>query len=49
MTRVAEAVRPWPARRAFVMQFSAQTQIELRWFAGRVEHIMPGHARRFQP
>jgi len=48
MTLAAEAVRPLPARRAFVVQFSVQTQVELRQFAGCVEHIMSGHARRFQ-
>jgi hypothetical protein len=37
-----------PARRAFVVQFSAQTQVELGRFAGRVEHVVSGHARRFQ-
>jgi len=48
MTLAAEAARPLPAWRAFVVQCSAQTQIELRQFAGCVKHIMSGHARRFQ-
>jgi len=48
MTPSAEAVRPLPAQRAFVVQFSAQTQVELGRFAGRVEHVVSGHARRFQ-
>ena len=48
MTLAAEVARPLPARRAFVVQFSAQTQVELGWFAGRVEHVVSGHARRFQ-
>jgi hypothetical protein len=37
-----------PARRAFVVQFSAQTQVDLGQFTGRVEHVVSGHARRFQ-
>src|SRR5262245_34493222 len=48
MTLAAEAARPLPARRAFVVQFSAQTQVKLCQFAGRVEHVVSGHARRFQ-
>ena len=48
MIPAAEAARPLPARRAFVVQFSAQTQVELGRFAGRVEHVVSGHARRFQ-
>jgi hypothetical protein len=48
MTPSAEAARPLPARRAFVVQFSAQTNVELGRFAGRVEHVVSGHARRFQ-
>ena len=48
MTLAVEVARPLPARRAFVVQFSAQTQVELGWFAGRVEHVVSGHARRFQ-
>jgi len=48
MTLAAEVARSLPARRAFVVQFSAQTQVELGWFAGRVEHVVSGHARRFQ-
>jgi hypothetical protein len=30
------------------VQCRAQTQVELGLFAGRVEHIMSEHARRFQ-
>jgi hypothetical protein len=48
MTSSAEAARPLPAQRAFVVQFSAQTNVELGRFAGRVEHVVSGHARRFQ-
>src|SRR5262245_57257794 len=48
MTLAAETAQPLPARRAFVVQFSAQTQVDLGWFAGRVEHVVSGHARRFQ-
>ena len=48
MTLSAETARPLPARRAFVVQFSAQTHVELGQFAGRVEHVVSGHARRFQ-
>jgi hypothetical protein len=48
MISSAEAARPLPAQRAFVVQFSAQTNVELGQFAGRVEHVVSGHARRFQ-
>ena len=48
MTPPVGAARPLPARRAFVVQFSAQTQVELGQFAGRIEHVVSGHARRFQ-
>jgi hypothetical protein len=48
MISSAEAARPLPAQRAFVVQFSAQTNVELSRFAGRVEHVVSGHARRFQ-
>jgi hypothetical protein len=48
MTPSAETARPLPAHRAFVVQFSAQTNVELGRFAGRVEHVVSGHARRFQ-
>jgi hypothetical protein len=48
MTSSAEGVRPLPAQRAFVVQFSTQTNVELGRFAGRVEHVVSGHARRFQ-
>ena len=48
MTPSAETARPLPVERAFVVQCSAQTQVELGWFAGRVEHVLSGHARRFQ-
>ena len=48
MTSSAEAARPLPAQRAFVVQFGAQTNVELGQFAGRVEHVVSGHARHFQ-
>jgi hypothetical protein len=48
MTPSAEAARLLPPQRAFVVQFSAQTNVALGWFAGRVEHVVSGHARRFQ-
>jgi hypothetical protein len=48
MIPTVEAARPLPAHRAFVVQFSAQTQVEQGRFAGRVEHVVSGHARRFQ-
>jgi len=48
MTPSEEAVRPLPAQRAFVVQFSAQTQVDVGRFAGRVEHVVSGYARRFQ-
>jgi hypothetical protein len=44
----AEPARPLPAQRAFVVQFSTSTNVELGRFAGRVEHVVSGHARRFQ-
>jgi hypothetical protein len=47
MISSADAARPLPAQRAFVVQFSAQTNVELGRFAGRVEHVVSGHARRF--
>jgi hypothetical protein len=31
-----------------VVQFSAQTNVELAQFTGRIEHVVTGHARRFQ-
>jgi hypothetical protein len=31
-----------------VVQFSAHTDVELGRFAGRVEHVVSGHTRRFQ-
>jgi hypothetical protein len=48
MTLAAETARPLPAQRAFVVQFSAQTQVDLGRFAGRIEHVVSGHARRFE-
>jgi hypothetical protein len=48
MTPSAEEARPLPVQRAFVVQFGAQTNVELGRFAGRVEHVVSGHARRFQ-
>ena len=48
MALAAEVARPLPARRAFVVQFSAQTQVDLGQFAGRIEHVVSGHARRFE-
>ena len=47
MTSSADAA-PLPVRRAFVVQFNAQTQVELGRFTGRVEHVVTGHSRRFQ-
>src|SRR5215468_3196254 len=48
MIPTAETARPLPARRAFVVQFRAQTQVDLSRFAGRIEHVVSGHARRFE-
>ena len=48
MTLSVEAARSLPAQRAFVVQFTAQTDVELGRFAGRVEHVVSGHAKRFQ-
>jgi hypothetical protein len=44
----AETARTLPVQRAFVIQFGAQTGVEMSRFAGRVEHVVSGHARRFQ-
>jgi hypothetical protein len=43
-----EAARPLPVHRAFVVQFGAQTNGETGRFAGRIEHVVSGHARHFQ-
>jgi hypothetical protein len=48
MTLSADAERPFPARRAFVVQFSAQANVAMDKFAGRIEHVVTGHVRRFQ-
>jgi hypothetical protein len=48
MTLSAATARPLPIQRAFVVQFNAQTSVELGRFAGRVEHVVSGHAKRFQ-
>lgn len=48
MTPSADVGPPWPVQRAFVVQFRAQTHVELGQFAGRIEHVVSGHARRFQ-
>jgi hypothetical protein len=48
MTPSAEEARPLPVQRAFVVQFSAQTNVELGRYVGRVEHVLSGHAKRFQ-
>jgi hypothetical protein len=48
MIPTAEAARPLPVQRAFVVQFSAQTHVAQGRFAGRIEHVVSGHARRFQ-
>ena len=36
------------ARRAFVVQFRAETDIEQGRVEGRVEHVVPGQATHFQ-
>jgi hypothetical protein len=48
MIPAAEAARPLPTQRAFVVQSSAQTQVELSRFTGRDEPMVSGHLRRFQ-
>jgi hypothetical protein len=48
MTPSAETARRLPARHGFVVQFSAQTNVELGRFAGCVEHVVSGHAKHFQ-
>ena len=39
---------PLTPRRAFVVQFRAQTRHEQELYTGRVEHITSGHATRFR-
>jgi hypothetical protein len=48
MTLAAEGALPLPVQRAFVVQFGVQTNIETGRFVGCVEHVVSGHARRFQ-
>lgn len=38
---------PLSPRRAFVVQFRAETETAQEWFAGRVEHMVSGRAVRF--
>ena len=39
---------PLPARRAFVVQFRAEADVELGQFVGRVEHVVSGQAASFR-
>jgi hypothetical protein len=36
-----------PAQRAFVIQFSVETEVQQNRFTGRVEHVMSGQATHF--
>jgi len=36
-----------PARRAFVVQFRAEVELEHDSFTGRVEHVLSGQALKF--
>jgi hypothetical protein len=36
-----------PVRRAFVVQFRAETDVEQKRFEGRVEHVVSGQALSF--
>ncbi len=40
--------RPLPASRAFVLQIRADSHVESGLLAGRVEHIVSGHATHFE-
>ncbi len=37
-----------PAKRAFVVQFHAEAQVEHEHFQGRVEHLVSGQAAHFE-
>ena len=45
---VREAERPLSPARAFVVQFREQTEGAAPRFTGRVEHMISGHAARFE-
>lgn len=40
--------RPLSPRRAFVVQFRVETNVEVGQIAGRVEHVVSGQATHFQ-
>lgn len=42
------AERPLPARGAFVVQFSTETDVARGQFVGRVEHVVSGQATHFR-
>ena len=48
MNQQPEADYRLPVRRAFVVQFSAETEVGQGRFVGRVEHIVSGQAMHFQ-
>lgn len=39
---------PFPIRHTFVVQFAAETTLDATGITGRVEHLVSGHATRFQ-
>lgn len=39
---------PFPIQHTFVVQFAAETTLDATGIAGRVEHLVSGHATRFQ-
>ena len=40
--------RAWlPPERAFVVQFSSETVLDVTYMAGRVEHVISGQAEHF--
>jgi hypothetical protein len=40
-------MHPLPVRRAFVVQFGAETAVGQQRFVGRVEHVVSGQATHF--
>jgi hypothetical protein len=47
MPQHPESARPFPAERAFVVQFRAGAAVEQGGYTGRVEHVVSGQARQF--
>ncbi len=46
--RTKPETSPLPTTRAFVVQFTAATNVRRRRIAGRVEHVVSGHSGHFQ-